>query len=256
MISRTIIQLINLLLGVHSVGHALGFIFNKEQIVQAISVCAMPDNLDFNYACTTGLYMSFSDGFSKTSFSPCDTNDFPASCFRFMGPTFKYLAENRVIYPCSSMPNQYHKIACVWGEANSLQIEPTKTFDFCKKYRVPFVEGFLDRNNFESEGGEEKYKYRQYIACISGGLSKKIDLPIEKMIEKTCSKFEGDKYAQKYCESTSTAAVNEYIDEESLNYNYELLEFDYNSNDVLLPVPFPFNPDKSGKNKGYVDVHL
>jgi len=83
----------------HGVGHALMFLSGYD-IDNAVNSCSYFGNKAMEYYCATGTYMEYTnvyeaeDAQSKPEFYPCDTNKFPAACFRYkMNPAMKRLSE-------------------------------------------------------------------------------------------------------------------------------------------------------------------
>lgn len=139
---------------IHGIGHGLAKKFGMERYGEAVSICGMGHNADFVYACATGVNMELSNRYPQESWSPCDTNSFPAACYRFKGKSFEK-AREKVEFPCANAGDAYHMIGCVWGESYTFKDKknPFTALERCGKYEVGPDE-------------EDTFLIDQYLTCL------------------------------------------------------------------------------------------
>ena len=94
-------------------GHGLGKL-NTDNMADALDICAAVDDGQFQYSCATGIFMNAPVP-SKT-FAPCDTNRFPAACYRFAEVFFNKYFEHNVTGVCDTQCDPYHKMGCIYGQ--------------------------------------------------------------------------------------------------------------------------------------------
>ena len=87
---------------------------NPDNVDDALDICAAVDDGEFQYACATGIFMNAD--MDPTTFAPCDTNRFPAACYRFASPLFSKLEEHKIKGACDTQCDPYHKMGCIYGQ--------------------------------------------------------------------------------------------------------------------------------------------
>ena len=195
------------IVGAHGVGHGLGML-NPDNMADALDICAAVDDGQFQYSCATGIFMNAPVP-SKT-FAPCDTNRFPAACYRFAEDFFKKYSDHNVTGVCDTQCDPYHKMGCIYG-----QRYVTKSKDvgkLCTEYwpEVP------------NQEPESLY----HAACVEGFFA--IHSLPDKVIDKYCNHIKANHASYTVCErkiefnrKNITLADEDY-------YNYDLLETYYN----------------------------
>ena len=113
----------------HAVGHAIMFVLNYD-IPRSIDHCKLFDTAPMDYYCATGAYMEYvsTHGMKQkegeTLFYPCDTEDFPAACFRYkLSEVFRahfakggQFVEN--VQKCMELNGKY-RLGCFHGVGNA-----------------------------------------------------------------------------------------------------------------------------------------
>ena len=224
-------------------GHGLSDVFGESRIKNAVEVCGMRDNFDFNYLCATGIFMDTAPKF--TNFTPCDTNRYPAACFRFQSVQSQAIQKgDNISNVCSNFKERYMQIGCVWGfNYCDHKTFYTKAYDVCKEFEVEEIDGFLEPSVVGDPNDELKFKNRLYLACVDGFLNQsKIKKATDKNKKKTCKKFKNHKYIMDYCyEAAEPWKSIDSEDEDGDDWNFKLLEYDYNAKYDFKEVHFPDN---------------
>ena len=113
----------------HAVGHAVMFVLNYD-IPRSIEHCKLFDIDPMDYYCATGAYMEYvsTHGMTQkkgeTLFYPCDTQDFPAACFRYkLSEVFRnHFAKGggfeEIVQKCMELSGQY-RLGCFHGVGNA-----------------------------------------------------------------------------------------------------------------------------------------
>lgn len=114
----------------HGVGHALMYLSNYDP-GQAIEYCNLFPTNPERYYCATGAYMEYvtqnwvaDRQAGKTTFYPCDENEYPAACYRYLfGYTFydHYKKEKPtidIINGCLEM-DRHQRLGCFHGIGNA-----------------------------------------------------------------------------------------------------------------------------------------
>ena len=117
-------------------GHGLGYFYNITGIPAALDVCESQEDMQFQYACATGVFMSLEKFFPAKTFEPCDTNKYPAACYRFKNRLF-----NTIFYdtpnPCDTQSDINLKLGCIWGFAY-VRKPLSSVHEFCKPFEPEY----------------------------------------------------------------------------------------------------------------------
>ena len=105
----------------HALGHAFLFIADYN-ISQGLELCRMLNREASVYYCATGVYMEYNfmsysgKSTNKSYFSPCETKEFPAACFRYKVFMLFNKGENLdlVKKKCSDLPRP-QRLGCFHG---------------------------------------------------------------------------------------------------------------------------------------------
>ena len=113
----------------HAVGHALMFVLDYD-IPASMEHCKLFEADAMDYYCATGAYMEYvsSHGMDQkegeTLFYPCDTEDFPAACFRYkLSQVFRnHFAKGGgfldIVEKCTELKGRY-RLGCFHGVGNA-----------------------------------------------------------------------------------------------------------------------------------------
>ena len=101
---------------------------NPDNVDDALDVCAAVDDGEFQYSCATGIFMNIP--MPGTSFAPCDTNRFPAACYRFASSFFKKYEKYQGV--CDTQCDPYHKMGCIYGQRYLAQDKDIDSM--CREY--------------------------------------------------------------------------------------------------------------------------
>lgn len=170
--------------------------------------CDIGDDLDWSYACATGLFSKLKKGMSLTE--KCSSVAFPATCFS---------ATVESTESCFSLKDSYAIMGCMWSTRNTISVENTN-WDRYPSGMHSSCDGILD----SFKGHPAQYDY--YAACLQGIWRLLLgeldrDTLLELFSWDNCEVFSSlkDDRLQDECLAFST-----YPREEACKYPTELLE--------------------------------
>lgn len=210
----------------------------------------MHSDLQFQYACGTGIFMALESEFPARTFSPCDTILMPGACYRFKNRLFSSVLKN-VTDICSTQCDEYHTIGCIWGNSYVDHGKAISYFSRCEQY--------LPKNNLHKERDEVRH-----AACIDGIFSAlEINVFPDVLKEKVCDDLADYPLSYDICMKRKNRSfqIFTFDEDDDFYYNVKILENDYDPENEacspsiwleewnnITPVPLaPQNQDVSGE---------
>jgi len=131
---------------VHGVGHALMYLSDYD-IPKALALCELLEDKPLIYYCATGAYMEYvtlraaEDAETHSLFYPCDTQPYPAACFRYKMTQViaRHYQQNRtfeeLVEYCSGL-NKAARLGCFHGLGNAhigyVALQRIRLADLCQ----------------------------------------------------------------------------------------------------------------------------
>lgn len=125
----------------HGLGHVVAFLADYD-IKKALSYCDLFQEAGLIYYCATGLYMEreqlmAEDDLKKSLFYPCDSDNFPAACFRYrirISLADKFSHQDMAL-KCLEIKDQRQKQGCFhglgFGYYKLIEEDPKKLMAVC-----------------------------------------------------------------------------------------------------------------------------
>lgn len=183
-------------------------------------------DIQFQYACATGVFMEFLVNGNKqkpASFLPCDTLRFPGACYRFHYGLVRNMITLKESDPCRTQPDEYHYIGCAWGLGYANGTAPMEAyFQSCSQY-------------LPEKGDRDSVQARRHAACVDGYLaSRYLGTYAENIKAHFCLDLEEYPLALEACNIKKNNNFRAFTftensqDEENIQYyNIGILERDY-----------------------------
>lgn len=186
--------------------------YGSNRIEEAVVLCEIQPDPQFQYACATGLFMGLDNPRDVFSFYPCDILRYPSACYRFKSALGNKIRDANETDLCQTQTDEYHVIGCIWGFSYG-------------DVKTPGFDYFTECLHYLPEIGDGKSKMaHRHAACIDGFISaRKVDFTPDGF----CDDLVDYPLAHNACIQKKYVDLKHFTFSEYEFYNIELLEGDY-----------------------------